>query len=157
MRARRRRRSRIDYEVLEPLTDPFEALKPGAPLVHPPETFGPRQSNILQPTTAFSRGDVDAALAKAAHVIEATFQTQPIEIAFLEPEACLAVPQGDGVKVFTDSQGSVYDHQQIAKVLNLDPKHVEIALLPERRRVRRERRAVDPGADGDRRACSAGR
>jgi CO/xanthine dehydrogenase Mo-binding subunit/aerobic-type carbon monoxide dehydrogenase small subunit (CoxS/CutS family) len=121
---------RIDYEVLEPLTDPFEALKPGAPLVHPPETFAPRQSNILQPTTAFSRGDVDAALATAAHVIEATFDTQPIEIAFLEPEACLVLPQGNGVKVITDSQGSVYDHQQIAKILKLDPKDVEIALLP---------------------------
>ncbi len=30
---------RVDYEVLEPLTDPFEALKPGAPLVHPADTF----------------------------------------------------------------------------------------------------------------------
>ena len=87
-----------------------------------------RSSNVLQPITAFSRGDVDAALAQAAHVIEATFQTQPVEIAFLEPEACLVVPQGNGVKVYTGSQGSVYDHQQIAKVLNLDPAHVEIAL-----------------------------
>jgi xanthine dehydrogenase molybdenum-binding subunit len=121
---------RIDYEVLEPLTDPFEALKAGAPLVHPEGTFAPRPSNILQPTTAFSRGDVDAALAQAAHVIEATFDTQPIDIAFLEPEACLVIPQGDGVRVITDSQGSVYDHQQIAKILNLDPKDVEITLLP---------------------------
>jgi xanthine dehydrogenase molybdenum-binding subunit len=123
-------RVRIDYEVLEPLTDPFEALKPGAPLVHPPDVFAPRQSNILQPTTAFSRGDVDAALKSAAHVIEATFETQPIEIAFLEPEACVALPQDNGIKVITDSQGSVYDHQQIAKILNLDPKDVEISLLP---------------------------
>jgi selenium-dependent xanthine dehydrogenase len=121
---------RIDYEVLEPLTDPFEALKPGAPLVHPSDTFAPRPSNILQPTTAFSRGDVDAALAQAAHVLEATFETQPIEIAFLEPEACVAMPQGNGVRVITDSQGSVYDHQQIAKLLRLDPKDVEITLLP---------------------------
>ena len=30
---------RVDYEVLEPLTDPFEALKPGAPLVHSADTF----------------------------------------------------------------------------------------------------------------------
>jgi xanthine dehydrogenase molybdenum-binding subunit len=121
---------RIDYEVLEPLTDPFEALEPGAPLVHSADTFAPRPSNILQPTTAFARGDVDAALSTAAHVIEATFQTQPIDIAFLEPEACLAIPQGNGVRVITDSQGSVYDHQQIAKILKLDPKDVEIALLP---------------------------
>src|SRR5688572_9440379 len=121
---------RIDYEVLEPLTDPFEALKPGAPLVHSPDTFAPRASNILQPTTAFSRGDVDAALARAAHVIETTFETQPIEIAFLAPEACLALPQGDGIKVITDSPGSFYDHQQIAKILQLDPTAVESSLLP---------------------------
>jgi CO/xanthine dehydrogenase Mo-binding subunit/aerobic-type carbon monoxide dehydrogenase small subunit (CoxS/CutS family) len=118
----------IDYDVLDPLIDPFEALKPDAPLVHSADTFRPTPSNVLQPTTAFSRGDVNAALATAAHVIEATFQTQPIEIAFLEPEACLVEPQGRGVKVHTDSQGSVYDHQQIAKVLNLDPGHVEIVL-----------------------------
>ena len=121
---------RVDYEVHEPLTDPFEALKPGAPLVHSGETFAPRSSNVLQPVTAFKRGDVDAALEEAAHVIEATFQTQPVDIAFLEPEACLVEPQGNGVKVHTDSQGSVYDHAQIARILDLDPKDVEIALYP---------------------------
>jgi len=120
---------RIDYDVLEPLTDPFEAMKPGAPLVHPSDTFAPRPSNVLQPTTAFSRGDVDAALATAAHVIEATFETQPIEIAFLEPEACLAMPSGNGIRVYTDSQGSVYDHAQLAKILKLDPKDVEVTLV----------------------------
>lgn len=118
----------VDYEVYDPITDPFEALEPGAPLVHSEQTFAPRPTNILQPTTAFTRGDVDAALKSAAHVIEATFQTQPVDIAFLEPEACLAIPQGQGVRVHTDSQGSVYDHAQIAKILNLDPKHVEIIL-----------------------------
>ena len=121
---------RIDYDVLEPLTDPFEAMQPGAPLVHPSDTFAPRPSNILQPTTAFARGDVDAALAAATHVIDATFQTQPIEIAFLEPEACLVLPTESGVRVYTDSQGSVYDHAQIAKLLKLDPKDVEITLVP---------------------------
>jgi xanthine dehydrogenase molybdenum-binding subunit len=119
----------VEYEVLEPLTDVFEALEPGAPLVHSAETFAPRPSNVLQPTTAFSRGDVDAALSSAAHVIDATFDTQPIDIAFLEPESCLAVPlPNGGVKVHTQSQGSVYDHAQIARILNLDPSKVEIAL-----------------------------
>ena len=121
-------RVRVDYEILEPLTDPFDAMKDGAPLVHPADTFSPRSSNVLQPITAFSRGDVDAAMAKATHLIEATFQTQPVDIAFLEPEACLVVPLASGVKVHTQSQGSLYDHLQIAKVLNLDPTHVEIAL-----------------------------
>jgi CO/xanthine dehydrogenase Mo-binding subunit/aerobic-type carbon monoxide dehydrogenase small subunit (CoxS/CutS family) len=121
---------KVDYEVLEPITDPFRALEPGCALVHSPDTFAPRPSNVLQPVTAFSRGDVDAALAASAHVIEATFETQPIDIAFLEPEACLVVPQRDGVRVHTQSQGSLYDHAQIARILNLDPKDVEIELAP---------------------------
>jgi xanthine dehydrogenase molybdenum-binding subunit len=118
----------VEYEVLEPITDAFKALMPGSALVHSADTFAPRPSNVLQPVTAFSRGDVDAALAASAHVIEATFDTQPVDIAFLEPESCLVVPQQHGVKVHTESQGSVYDHAQIARILNLDPAHVEIAL-----------------------------
>ena len=60
----------VEYEVLEPITDPLEALKPGAPQVHSTETLYPAP-NLLQPITAFARGDVDAALKDAAHVIEA--------------------------------------------------------------------------------------
>jgi CO/xanthine dehydrogenase Mo-binding subunit/aerobic-type carbon monoxide dehydrogenase small subunit (CoxS/CutS family) len=119
---------KVDYDVREPITDPFEALKPESPLVHSVDTFSPRPSNLLQPITAFKRGNVDEAMKGAVHVIEGTWRTQPIEIAFLEPEACLVIPQGGGVAVHTDSQGSVYDQQQIAKVLNIDPKDVEIHL-----------------------------
>jgi xanthine dehydrogenase molybdenum-binding subunit len=118
----------VDYEVLEPITDTVSALAEGAPLVHSSDTFAPRASNVLQPTTAFARGDVEAALARSAHVIEATFDTQPIDIAFLEPESCLAVPENDRIKIHTQSQGSVYDHAQIARILKVDPSRVEIAL-----------------------------
>jgi xanthine dehydrogenase molybdenum-binding subunit len=117
----------VDYEVLEPVVDPLKALEPDSIQVHSADTAYPTPNLIG--TTAFSRGDVDAAFATAAHVIEATFQTQAIEPAFLEPEACLAVPQGQGIKVYSDSQGSVFDQQQIAKSLNLDERDVEIALM----------------------------
>ena len=116
----------VDYEVLEPVTDPFAALEPGAPQVHSADTLRP-SPNLID-TIKFGRGDVDAACATAAHVIEGTFATQPVEPAFLEPEACLAYPQGNGIKVHSDSQGSVFDHMQIMKVLNLAEENVEIAL-----------------------------
>jgi selenium-dependent xanthine dehydrogenase len=117
---------KVDYDILPPLTDPFEALQPGATQVHPPGNMY-AHGNLID-TTAFSRGDVEAEFASAAHRIEAKFQTQPIEPAFLEPEACLALPQGKGVKVHSQSQGSPHDQQQIAKLLNLPPEEVEIAL-----------------------------
>ena len=122
---------RVDYEVLEPVTDPVEALKPGAIQVHSADTLFPAP-NLLEPVTAFARGDVETALEAAAHVLETTFETSAVEPAFLEPEACLVVPRSEGtrqrVKVHTESQGSVYDQQQIARVLDIEPGDVEIAL-----------------------------
>jgi CO/xanthine dehydrogenase Mo-binding subunit len=68
----------VDYEPLEVLVDPEEALKPGAPLVH--EALG---SNIAYERT-FTFGDVDAAFAEADVVVEDRLHwgrsgSQPIE------------------------------------------------------------------------------
>ncbi len=118
---------KVDYEVLEPITDPLKALEPDAPRVHPDETLRPAP-NVLDSPTKFGRGDVEAAFATAAHVIEATFQTQAVDIAFLEPESCLAYPQGNGIGVHSESQGSVFDQKTIASVLNIPESDVEIQL-----------------------------
>jgi len=117
---------KVDYTVLEPVTDPFRAMEPGAPKVHPENNLW-THDNILD-TTAFSRGDVEAAFARSAHIIEKTWATQPIEPAFLEPEACLALPEGDGIKFYSQSQGSTYDKQMIADILNLPPEKVNVEL-----------------------------
>ncbi|HYN47545.1 MAG TPA: 2Fe-2S iron-sulfur cluster-binding protein, partial [Candidatus Nanopelagicales bacterium] len=74
----------VEYDVLPPVTDPFAALEPGAPAVHP-------DGNLLE-TSVVRRGDAAAALASAAHVVRERFTTSAIDHAFLEPEACLAVP-----------------------------------------------------------------
>src|SRR3984893_17039305 len=84
--------------------------------------------NLLD-ATAFARGDVDAALAGATHIIEKTFATQAVEPAFLEPEACLAIPNDDGsIKVFSQSQGSIFDQREIARVLNVPAEKIVVEL-----------------------------
>lgn len=117
---------KVNYTVLEPVTDPFVAIEPGAPQVHAPGNLHVHEN--LFDRTAFSRGDVDAAFAASTHVIEQTFATQPIEPAFLEPEACLALPQENGIKVWSQSQGSVFDQKQIAAILKLPLEKVEVQL-----------------------------
>src|SRR3984893_13390601 len=62
---------KVDYIVLEPVTDPFAAMEPGAPQVHPPGNLWVHD-NVLD-TTAFSRGDVEAGFAASTHLIEQTF------------------------------------------------------------------------------------
>ncbi len=83
-------RIRVDCEPLPGVFSTDAALAPDAPSVHP------GHDNLLS-RSAIVRGDVDAALASSAFVETRTFTTQRIEHAFLEPEACLAVPSGLGV------------------------------------------------------------
>lgn len=109
-----------EYEVLEPVTDVIAALQPDAPRVHP-------RGNLLE-VCAFTRGDVNAALSGCAHVLEETFTTQRVEHAFLEPEACLALPAGDRVKVYSQGQGVHDDQRQIAAVLGVPIERIEVEL-----------------------------
>src|SRR5439155_22379434 len=111
----------VEYEVLEPITDAEEALRPDAPSLHP-------DGNVLS-MSKLKRGDVDAALAGAAHVVTETFRTQFIEHAFLEPESSLAVPDpepGVAVQVFSQGQGVWEDRRQIASFLGLPEEKVVV-------------------------------
>jgi len=112
----------IEYEVLEPVSDMFEALKPEAPKIH-------ESGNVLSVSKAH-KGDADKAFAECAHIVEHEYTTQRIEHAFMEPEACIATPTEHGVKLWSQSQGVYEDRRQVALLLGLDEKHVEIELVP---------------------------
>jgi len=103
----------VSYRPLRPMTDPVAALE------DPEDAVWQLEGNVLA-RRSYRRGDVDAALATAAHTVHEVFQTQRVEHAFLEPEATLAVPGPQGVlKVFSGGQGVWDDRNQIATVLNV--------------------------------------
>ena len=127
----------VDYEVLEPVTDPFAAMADGAPAIH-------AGGNVLS-VSVLRRGDADAAIASAAHVVSDSFTTASIEHAYLEPESCLAVPQdgaagvprtsgasGEGAEttpgprlhILSQGQGAWEDRRQVASFLGLAPREV---------------------------------
>jgi xanthine dehydrogenase molybdenum-binding subunit len=113
----------VEYEVLEPVVDPFAALEPDAPALHD-------GGNVLS-VSRVERGDVDAALDSATHVVSETFRTQCIEHAFLEPESSLAVPREDGVlEVFSQGQGVWDDRRQIASFFALSQERVRVVHVP---------------------------
>jgi selenium-dependent xanthine dehydrogenase len=72
------------------------------------------------------RGQPEEALAQSKHVVSHTFELPFTEHAFLEPECCLAQPDGDGIKLFTGGQ-SVYDEQrECARVLGLPEEKLRV-------------------------------
>jgi xanthine dehydrogenase molybdenum-binding subunit len=114
-----------EYEVLPPVTDLFAALEPDAPRLTD-------RGNVLS-VTEVRLGDAEAALRGAAFVTRRRYATQRVEHAFLEPEAALAVPwskDGEpGVMVYDGGQGGYEDRRQIAELLDLPERRVNVVLV----------------------------
>ncbi|MGZ4701545.1 MAG: molybdopterin cofactor-binding domain-containing protein [Ilumatobacteraceae bacterium] len=117
----------VEYRVMPPVTDPQAALADDAPVA----VWG-TADNVLS-VSEYSRGDVDAGLAAAAHTVHETFQTQRVEQAFLEPESTLAVPTTvDGMRhleVYSGGQGVWGDRNDIAGVLGVGNDQVTVTLV----------------------------
>ena len=110
---------RLEYEELPPILSPQAAMAADAPPLHP-------GGNILSKVD-FSRGDAQAAIQTAAHVVTRSYQTPPTEHAFLEPESALAVPDETGkITVYIASQSVFDDHHGIAAILGLPANQVRV-------------------------------
>lgn len=108
----------VDYEVLTPVSDPFEALKEGAPKVH-------EEWDNLLAHEHLVRGDADAVIAASKYKVTQSYETPWTEHAFLEPECAVAMPfEDDGVFIYSTDQ-SVYDTQhECCAMLGLPPEKV---------------------------------
>ncbi|RBI85174.1 xanthine dehydrogenase family protein molybdopterin-binding subunit [Rhodosalinus halophilus] len=111
---------RVDWEVLPHVLDPEEAIAPGAPVVldiYPGNRFvyhGKYDHQKLR------YGDVDAALARADHVVEGRYQMSPIEQAPIETCGAIAAPeQNDRYVCYTSTQALFFSLGTAAKVLSM--------------------------------------
>lgn len=105
---------RPDLEPLPPVHDPAAAL-------HPP--VGDDEPGTLLAHHVVHRGDPTA---PTDVVVEGTWSTGRQDPAFLAPEAAVAEPWGEGVRVTVASQDLHADRLGVASVLGLDPSLVEV-------------------------------
>ncbi|MGB5931457.1 MAG: xanthine dehydrogenase family protein molybdopterin-binding subunit [Anaerolineae bacterium] len=106
---------RVEYEPLPVVSDPREAIKPGAPLIH--EERG--DSNILK-HIKIRKGDIEKGFAEADVVIESYYVTPHVEHAYMQPEAGVGYIDEKGrVTVIAAAQWSHDDLHQISHMLDL--------------------------------------
>ncbi|MFR5601682.1 MAG: selenium-dependent xanthine dehydrogenase [Lachnospiraceae bacterium] len=101
---------KIEYEPLEGVFNPLDAMKEGAPLVH--ET-----GNILA-HEHLVRGDAEAAIKQSAHVVTRIYHTPFTEHAFLETECAIAIVDRENrdALIYSSDQGT-YDTQRECSLL----------------------------------------
>jgi aldehyde oxidoreductase len=120
----------VEYEVMEPIRNPKEAAAPGAHKVHG-EGYMLFGKFIVPENNLFNhqevkRGDAETALASSKYIVEGTFHVPPTEHAFMEPETAIGLPNGDGVKVITGSQGIYDEYHEISAYLGISQDKVRI-------------------------------
>ena len=113
---------KIEYEVLDPITDLEEAAS-NTDQVH--EDRG----NVLE-TCVVRRGDARSALQVSEYIAEGRYTTQRVEHAFLEKESAVAVSDGVGVQVYSQGQGVYEDQRQIAALLDLSLESIKVTQVP---------------------------
>lgn len=108
---------KVDYEVLEPVLNPFDALKEDAPKVH-------ESGNILA-HEHLVRGDADKVIAESEYKVTMHYETPWTEHAFLEPECAVAMPfDEDGVFIYSTDQGTYDTQHECCIMLGLPPEKV---------------------------------
>lgn len=107
----------VDYTELKPVTNPLDALKADAPLVH-------SSGNIMR-KEVLKRGNADLAIKNSKYIVTRKYKTPFTDHAFMEPECAIAMPDGvDGLLLYTGSQ-SVYDEQrEISHMLDIPVEKV---------------------------------
>lgn len=115
------------WQVLPHVLTLEAALEPNAPAVRT------GRSNIALPFEAirFDHGDVDAAFAQAAHVLETIYRTRTVQAAALEPYACIVEPTAAGGVVVHKGTPAPYElRDQLATWLGCPTELVRV-VVPE--------------------------
>lgn len=111
---------KVEYEPIEPVFDPLEAIKEDSIKVHPPV------SNIYA-SKIVKKGDVEKGFADAAHIFEDQYRTQMVEHVPMEPHASIAMwDPNERVSVWSSLGRITLGRADMARVLNMPVNRVRI-------------------------------
>ena len=110
---------KIEYEPLEGVFDPVEAMKPGAYRV------GEDESNVIC-SYKVRKGDIAEGFDLADVIVENTYRVPMVDHAYLEPESGVAWLDDDGVITIRAATQVIEHFRGIADVLGLPHNKVRV-------------------------------
>lgn len=124
----------VEYEPLPAITDPREAMKPGAPLIHDEledyarlPGFNPQPGTNIFHHFKIRRGDPEKAFAQADLIVEREYGMPSISHVQLEPHGTIAqmVPGGQ-MTIWSSTQAPFIVRSSVAKLFRLPPARVRV-------------------------------
>ena len=136
---------RVEYEPLPVLTDALEALKPGAPLIHPephgandspklkpgaPVAFAGKPDNIAM-TFDYQQGDVAQGERESCIVVEDVFRLHYVTHCCMGVSGVIAdFDPGGNLLLYSNTQVPFLHKREFAELLGIDPGRIRIIQPP---------------------------
>jgi CO/xanthine dehydrogenase Mo-binding subunit len=130
----------VSYEELPAVTDPLEAVAPGAPLLHPEAAASARDAVSIDvrpiPGTnvchrfRIRHGDAAAGFAQADVVVEEVYRTAGAAHAPMEPHAAVAEWEDGRLTLWSGTQTPFNTRADLAGLFGLDPEAIRVIAPP---------------------------
>jgi CO/xanthine dehydrogenase Mo-binding subunit len=127
---------KVEYEVLPPVLNVVDAMRPDAPLLSEQritmqmgKPVGDKPSNIAS-IVRFQGGDLDAAFADADFTIERDFDSRMVHQGYIEPHNATCSWNADGtLTIWTSTQGSFSVRGAVAQILKMPVSSIRVIPL----------------------------
>jgi len=121
----------VDYEPLQPVFEPAEALEPGAPILHDEQEYvnfaESDPSRNLAAEIRIDIGDVEQGFNEADHIFEGEYEVPKVQQAHIEPHVSLTYwDEDDRLVILTSTQVPFHARRQLAPVLDLPIKRIRV-------------------------------
>ena len=123
----------VEYDELDPILDPVEAMKPGATVLHPEfSTYAGLPDNVpTEPNVAghgqWLNGDIEKGFAEADLIFEHTFQTNHQHQAYIEPHASVVFLDNTGrVQTWVNSKMPFQVRQQLSEGIDKTTDQIRV-------------------------------
>jgi len=122
----------VEYEVLPPVLDVREAMRPDAPVVLDWVRTTSMAGTGEEPTNVaakggFNFGDADKGFEECDEIVEGEFKTKMVHQGYIEPQACTAMWNPDGqLTVWTSTQGSFPVRNDTSEILDIPISKVKV-------------------------------
>lgn len=121
----------VEYEILEPVLDSRESMKPDAPVIHDQDDYvnfaDSDPSKNLAAEIRIDIGDVEEGFKQADEIFEAEYEVPKVQQAHIEPHVVVTYwDENDRLVIRTSTQVPFHVRRMIAPVLDLPIRRIRV-------------------------------
>jgi xanthine dehydrogenase molybdenum-binding subunit len=125
---------KVTYKVLPVITDPIEAMKPGAEPIYDTVLWGEKEiriENNIACQRRIEEGDADRAFVEADILVGGTFKTPKIYHMQLEPKTAVCRPESDGgLTVWATTQSIHNVRAVLGEIFDIPLSKINVIRMP---------------------------